>query len=387
MKSHKTPNAPFEAAVFSLASTAIGPNARSNDLDGALLSAAPPLQADVIAPNTEAALQALRLEAESVNTTRSYQSALRYWAAWFWLRYGHAIALPVADAAVLQFIADHGERRAADGLQHELPAAMDALLVKNGFKGKPGPLAHSSLIHRVAVLSKAHSAQNLANPCQSAAVRTALTHLRKAYAKRGQLVQKKAALTRSPLEQLLATCDDSIKGLRDRAVLLFAWSSGGRRRSEIADARMEWLQYVAPGQYLYDLRVSKTNQSGVDRPENLKPVVGVAGAALQAWLDAAHIKDGAIFRRIYKGGRVGADALTALSINNIVKERCALAGLEGDFSAHSLRSGFVTEAGRQSMALADTMAMTGHQSAATVLGYFRAEAPLANKAARLLDDE
>lgn len=78
--------------------------------------------------------------------------------------------------------------------------------------------------------------------------------------------------------------------------------------------------------------------------------------------------------------------MSALSVNNIVKERCALAGVEGDFSAHSLRSGFVTEAGRQNMALADTMAMTGHQSAATVLGYFRAEAPLANKAARLLDE-
>ena len=149
---------------------------------------------------------------------------------------------------------------------------------------------------------------------------------------------------------------------------------------------MEWLQPMGPHQYLYDLRLSKTNQSGVDRPENLKPVVGPAGVALAQWLQAADINKGPIFRRIFRNGRVGDAALTPLSVNNIVKERCALAGIDGNFSAHSLRSGFVTEAGRQNMALVDTMAMTGHQSASTVLGYFRAEAPLANKAARLLED-
>lgn len=346
-----------------------------------------PLQPESIPDATVAALLALRKEAESPNTTHSYQGALRYWAAWYWLRYQQTIALPLSEAVVLQFIADHGERRDAGALRHELPQAIDALLVQHGLKGKIGPLAHSTLVHRIAVLSKAHKNKALNNPCQSSDVREALSHLRKAYAKRGQLVQKKEALTRLPLEQLLATCDDSPKGLRDRALLLFAWASGGRRRSEVAGARMEWLQAMGAGQYLYDLRLSKTNQSGDDRPENLKPVVGAAGVALQNWLQTAAIVDGPIFRRIFKGGRIGVEALSALSVNNIVKERCALAGIEGNFSAHSLRSGFVTEAGRQSMALADTMAMTGHQSAATVLGYFRAEAPLANKAARLLDDK
>ena len=347
----------------------------------------PALQPDLLSEGAQAALNALRLEAESPNTTASYQGALRYWAAWYWLRFGQAIALPVSASAALQFVADHGARKGEAGLVHELPAEIDAQLVQLGFKGKPGALAHSTLVHRIAVLSKAHSRNALPNPCQSPEVREALSHLRKAYAKRGQLVQKKAALTRAPLEQLLATCDGSLKGLRDRALLLFAWSSGGRRRSEVAEARIEWLQELGEEQFLYDLRLSKTNQSGLDRPENLKPVVGVAGAALAQWLQAAGITQGPIFRRIYKNGRVGDAALTALSVNNIVKERCALAGIDGNFSAHSLRSGFVTEAGRQNMALADTMAMTGHQSAATVLGYFRAEAPLANKAARLLDDE
>jgi hypothetical protein len=60
--------------------------------------------------------------------------------------------------------------------------------------------------------------------------------------------------------------------------------------------------------------------------------------------------------------------------------------VEGSFSAHSLRAGFVTEAGRQNMPLPETMAMTGHQSVATVVGYFRAESAVGNKASRLLDE-
>jgi hypothetical protein len=40
----------------------------------------------------------------------------------------------------------------------------------------------------------------------------------------------------------------------------------------------------------------------------------------------------------------------------------------GDFSAHSLRSGFVTEAGRLRMDTADAMAMTGHHNYETFMG-------------------
>ena len=66
-------------------------------------------------------------------------------------------------------------------------------------------------------------------------------------------------------------------------------------------------------------------------------------------------------------------------LRDIMKERCALAGAEGEFSAHSLRAGLVAEAGRQNMSLPETMAMTGHHSVATVMGY---SAPKARSAAR-----
>ena len=46
----------------------------------------------------------------------------------------------------------------------------------------------------------------------------------------------------------------------------------------------------------------------------------------------------------------------------------------------------MTEAGRQNVPLADTMALTGHQSIPTVMGYFRAESVILNQGARLLDE-
>jgi len=48
-----------------------------------------------------------------------------------------------------------------------------------------------------------------------------------------------------------------------------------------------------------------------------------------------------------------------VAVRDIVKERCALAGVDGSFRAHSLRAGFVTEAGRQNMPLPETMATRG----------------------------
>jgi integrase len=352
-----------------------------------LLAAAKEEQSlSLLSDSTLHALKELLREGEAANTVRSYQSAMRYWAGWHQFRLGQAIALPLPVDVVLQFIADHAQRSTPYGLRCELPPSIDAALVQSGCKAKLGAPSHNTLVHRVAVMSKAHQNRGMPNPCHDEKVRELLSRTRKAYAKRGERPQKKSAITKDVLQQLLATCDDSLRGLRDRALLLFAWSSGGRRRSEISSADMQYLRQIGLGQYLYELAFSKTNQSGADLPENTKPVLGAAGKALADWLAASGITEGAIFRRIRKGGHLG-EPLQAPAVRAIVKERCALAGVDGDFSAHSLRSGFVTEAGKRNVPLAETMALTGHQSVATVLGYFRAESVIHNQAAHLMDED
>ncbi|EQD75852.1 integrase family protein, partial [mine drainage metagenome] len=91
------------------------------------------------------------------NTARSYASALRYWVAWYGLRYGQPYGeAPVSVAVASQFIVDHLERKTPKGLLHELPMAIDARLVALGAKAKPGPLAYATVAHRLAVLAKWH---------------------------------------------------------------------------------------------------------------------------------------------------------------------------------------------------------------------------------------
>ena len=348
------------------------------------LAELPPLDPAHLGHMAEAAEAALLRQGESENTLRSYRSALRYWAAWFALRYRTAIALPVPETAVIQFIVDHAARLDADGgLVSELPPAIDQALVVGGFKAKPGAPALTTLVHRVAVLSKAHQVEGAANPCEQPRVRELLSKTRRGYVKRGALPAKKPALTREPLQALLDTCDSSLTGLRDRALLLFAFASGGRRRSEVTAATMENTRREGEG-FVFTLQHSKTNQAGTERPDNDKPIVGRAAHALAAWLAASNIKTGVLFRRVRRGGVIG-EPLSAAAVRDIVKRRCLLAGLEGDFSAHSLRSGFVTEAGRQGVPLGETMAMTGHRTTASLVGYFR-HGSTVRASARLLDE-
>ena len=120
---------------------------------------------DQLAQQAADAVRELLAEAAAANTTRSYASALRYWAGWHAARYGIELTLPVPEAAVLQFVVDHVVRRSAEGeLTWELPPAVDQALVAAGLKAKLGAWTLSTVRHRVAVLSTAHRLKQLPNP-------------------------------------------------------------------------------------------------------------------------------------------------------------------------------------------------------------------------------
>jgi integrase len=344
------------------------------------------------------------------NTARTYKTALRYWGAWHALRYGEALTRPVSPAVVIQFIIDHVEdqpRLAAPDVtpytpsskstQHLLPLAIDQLLVEGGYKSKLGPWSMATVHTRLAALSKAHerfiaSGAHLklgpgVNPLRDPQVRQLIGAARRASARRGREPSRPVAATRQVMEALLATCGDDLIGKRDRALLLFGWASGGRRRSEITAATFENVRRDREG-FVYHLGRSKTNRSSLNDPKTMKPILGAAAAALETWMTALfefRITNGPIFRRILND-RI-AEPLKDGAVREIIRRRARLADQPlGQLSAHSLRSGFVTEAGRQGISLGETMAMTGHRSVQTVMGYYQSEALSSNsRAARLLD--
>jgi len=334
-------------------------------------------------PSIDIAVRALLREGSSTNTLTSYRAAIRYWAAWHRLRFGQELKLPISVEAILTFITDHVEHVTSNGLRHGLPDEVDRALVKLGIKKRTGPLALSTVEHRVAVMSEAHLAQRMESPCRVPTVQRLLSRTRRAYIKRGVRPQKVDALTLQPLKKMLETCDDSLLGIRDRALLLFAWSSGGRRRSEVVAATVENTKRRGDS-YVFILDQSKTNQEGRVDANSYKPIVGAAADALTRWLESAGITEGALFRRVRRHGFVGGP-LSTESVRRIVIERAKRAGLDGRYAAHSLRAGFVTEAGVQGIPMAEIMAMTGHSSVASVVGYHRAGSSLRSAAARLFD--
>lgn len=330
---------------------------------------------------TARATEEFLAEGTPANTVRSYASAMRYWAAWYALRYGGSVhTQPVPVTVVNQFVIDHLERRVGAGLRHELPADVDAQLVALGAKKTLGPLSSATVGHRLAVLAKWHRLQQWESPTDDHRIKTLVAKARRAQAKRGVVTRKKTAAVAEPLQAMLDTCTDGLRGVRDRALLLLAWSGGGRRRSEVVDLQVGDLRRLRDDTWTYALGRTKTHAAG---PRREKPLRGDAAHAVAAWLDAAKLTEGSLFRRLFRHGTVGPRGLSSDQVARIVQRRAQLAGLPGDWAAHSLRSGFVTEAGRQGVPLGEVMAMTEHRSVGTVMGYFQAGILLASRASAL----
>ena len=305
------------------------------------------------------------------NTVRSYAAAFRYLQAWYGLRFGKDLSDgPMPVAAAIQFIVDHLPRQDGEAEKAvELPRSADAALVKLAVKKLPGPLKTNTVVHRLSVLGKYHRLRGWDSPTDDARYRTVLRSARSTQVNAGERITRKTAATADPLQAMLATCDDGLGGIRDRALLLVAWSSGGRRRSELTAITAQDLTLQGNGDFALTMGLSKTERDGQSRA---KPIRGQAAQALQAWLDASGIKEGPLFVRLLRNGKPAKTALSSNHVALIVKRRAALAGLPGDWAGHSLRSGFVTEAGRQNMAIPDVMAMTDHKSVNTLMGYYQA---------------
>src|ERR1700753_1151070 len=167
-------------------------------------------------------------------TARAHAGDLAAFWSWAAIELGLAESYPAPAAAVVQYLVDHLEG---------LPPTTETALLERAARGLPGgkarPGAHAlaTVGRRLASLSKAHQLAGVPNPCQLPQVRHLRARPRRRQARRGGAPRAKRAATREVLDAMLATCDDSLAGVRDRAVLLFAFGSGGRRRSEVAAAR------------------------------------------------------------------------------------------------------------------------------------------------------
>ena len=161
-------------------------------------------------------------------------------------------------------------------------------------------------------------------------------------------VRPAAALTSAELRPLLAGCDDSLPGLRDRALLLIGFA-GALRRSELVALDHEDFRFTADGLVLR-IRSSKGDQEGEGAEVGI--IRGTRSAtcpvrAVEAWLRRSGIAYGAVFRRLTSSGTIEG-RLTGSGVWWILRARAKEAGLTVDpgerLSPHGLRAGFITEA-------------------------------------------
>ncbi len=185
-------------------------------------------------------------------------------------------------------------------------------------------------------------------------------------------VKKSAATVEHVRAMLLEIRGDGLKAKRDRAILLLGFAAA-LRRSEIAEIQVGDLGFEKRGLRI-TIRRSKTDQEA-EGAEIAVPAIGVpslcAVRAVRDWLDSAGITDGRVFRSFSIRGKIQEHPIDGRDVANLVKRLARKAKLEGDFSGHSLRAGFVTSAAQAKVSLDAIARTTRHKSLSVLMGYVR----------------
>ena len=277
--------------------------------------------------------------AKASNTRRAYAADWRDFDAWC---AAHGLpSLPAAPEAVALYLTALAERCKVSTLQR-----------------------------RVSAISQAHQAAQLEPPTRSLAVRTVMAGIRRA---KGTAQVGKAAAVTDTIRAMVGTLPDRTLGHRDRALLLLGFAAA-LRRSELVGLDVSDVAFTRDGLVL-TIRRSKTDQEGQGRTIGIPPganSVTCPVRALKAWLTAAGIEDGPLFRPITRHGHIAPVRLSDKAVALVVKRTAKAAGLDpSTFAGHSLRAGLATSAAAAGVSERAIMAQTGHRSLAIVRRYIR----------------
>lgn len=331
------------------------------------------------------------------NTMRALTSDLTYIETWCRAATGFDLIWPAPEALILKFIAHHlydAAKQEADK-NHGMPESVVDYMIRAGVLKHIGPHAPSTVKRRLASWSTLTRWKGLEGAFQSPKIKNAIRLAIRA-TDRPRQRKSRRAITIDVLNKLIATCDQNLVDIRDKAILLVAFASGGRRRSEVASLRIS--QLSKEEDVLIDpkdarrgtmpcvrIRLGRTKTTTSDDGE-YSLIIGKPVEALYDWIRAANISSGAIFRSVDRWGNIEDVALTGQSINNIIKSRVRKAGLNPmDFSAHALRAGYLTEAANRGISLPEAMQQSGHKSVQQAARYYNDGERKLGLAARLVN--
>ena len=317
----------------------------------------------------EAQLEDLYVRGTPENTLRAYERDLIYITAWRHASFDRPLDWPERPDVALRFVLDHSRDLETEPSTDPAKAAAE-VLIEAGLRKSLACPAPSTLDRRIASWAVFHRMRNLESPFSTPLLIQTRRKARRAAARK-PVKKSQNPITRAVLGELIATCDGTLRGIRDRAILLTGFASGGRRRSELTDLNREDIslkRFNKDG--LLTLTLLETKTTSANDPHKLI-LKGLAARGLVAWIDAARIADGPLFRPVSKGDNALKRRLSPDAIRQIVKYRLKLAGYAEDFaSPHGLRSGFLTEAALQGAPIQAAMRLSLHRSMAQAQKYY-----------------
>ncbi|MQX75917.1 site-specific integrase [Sinorhizobium medicae] len=354
--------------------------------------------AGLLTDDDVATLRHLAKEGIGENSLRALASDLGYLEAWSLAATGHPLPWPAPEALLIKFVAHHlwdFSKRETDPA-HGMPEDVMAALTAAGLlRAKNGPHAPSTVRRRLSSWSTLTKWRGLRGKFNAPGLQSAIKLAVRASARpRGR--KSKKAVTADVLAALLKACaGDHLVDVRDRALLITAFASGGRRRSEMASLRVEQLVEEDPvpadpkapdGDKLpcLSIRLGRTKTTQADS-DAFVLLVGRPVLVLKDWLARAAITEGAVFRGIDRWGNLERRALTPQAVNLILKRRIAEAELDSTaFSAHGLRSGYLTETARRGIPLPEAMQQSQHRSVQQASNYYNDAERTLGRAARII---
>ena len=229
----------------------------------------------------------------------------------------------------------------------------------------------TTVVRKMACISEAHKLAGEHNPAHSQEVLALLKGIRRS-PEVNRKVEKKRALRLTDLKKVLPLLSNNSIGIRDRAILLIGFT-GAFRRSELADLELSDVTFTPSG---LTIRIdhSKTDQEAVGMVKTIGQGHNPMTCPIQAlreWIEVSGIESGKLFRSVTKGGKIG-DRISGYAIAEIVKKVMGLTKINPDeYSGHSLRSGFITEAKEAGISNELIMKQTGHKTASMIAEYYQ----------------
>lgn len=270
----------------------------------------------------------------SNNTRKAYQSDVRHFINWGGL-------LPASPESIVNYLHQHAS-----------------------------VLNPRTLHRRLTAIKQWHVTQGFVDPTAHPYIRKTMTGIKNVH---GKPKAKAPALILDDLKKIASVLSKSIRliDIRNNALIQLGFF-GAFRRSELVAIQWEDLVFLKEGVEITIAR-SKTDQGGegqvVAIPHGNDTVCAMH--ALKLWREYSGLSEGHVFRGISKSETILPQAIKPNQVNLIIKQIARDCDLDNadDYSAHSLRRGFATEAAKHNAPFQSIMRQGRWKHEGTVLGY------------------